>query len=316
MSKPLIGVQANGGDSVQVLGTIRDLERRGLPAAWLTAGGAGPDALTLLAVAATQTERILLGTSIIPTWPRHPLVAAQQAQVVGQLAPGRFRLGVGPSHPGSMGPMYGVDYKAPVTNLREYVTIVKDLLRRGRVEFVGRHYTAHATLPAPMPGVPVMGSALRAASFEACGAVADGAISWICPAPYLRDVGLLALRKGAGGAGRSAPPLIAHIVACAHTDAAQVRDRVRANFGGYLQSPNYRGMFIAAGYPEAASGAWSDAMIDAVVAHGTDEAVADRIRQLLTDGAGEVLVTLITAGDQPAASRERTLSLLAALAAA
>lgn len=315
MPQPLIGVQANGGDSVQVLATIRDLDRRGLHAAWLTTSGAGLDGLTLLAAAAPQTGRIRLGTSITPTWPRHPIVAAQQAQVIAQLAPDRFRLGVGPSHPTSVGPMFGVDYKAPVTNVREYVTIVKQLLTEAHVGFQGRHYKAHATLPAPVRNLPVMASALRAASFEACGAVADGAISWICPAPYLRDVALPALRKGAAAASRSVPPLIAHIVACAHTDAVEVRDVVREGFGGYLRSPNYRSMFIAAGYPEAASGAWSDAMIDAIVAHGTDEAVADRIRQLLTDGAAEVLVTVVTAGHQPTASRERALSLLAAIAA-
>ena len=56
-------------------------------------GGTGLDALTLFAAAAVQTDSIVFGTSIVPTYPRHPIVAAQQVQVLDQLAPRRLRLG-------------------------------------------------------------------------------------------------------------------------------------------------------------------------------------------------------------------------------
>jgi alkanesulfonate monooxygenase SsuD/methylene tetrahydromethanopterin reductase-like flavin-dependent oxidoreductase (luciferase family) len=48
------------------------------------------------------TERIKFGTSIIPTWPRHPIAMAQQAVALSSLAPGRFRMGIGPSHEPAM----------------------------------------------------------------------------------------------------------------------------------------------------------------------------------------------------------------------
>ena len=94
----------------------------------------------------------------------------------------------GPSHRAGMESMFGFGFKAPLTNLREYVSIVKKLLLEGSVNFDGRHYRAHASIGEAVNDVPVMASALRPASFEFCGAEADGAISWVCPGVYLRDV--------------------------------------------------------------------------------------------------------------------------------
>ena len=138
-----------GGDAGAVVARIQDLKGKNIQAAWLTTGGAALDALTVFAAVAVKTERIMLGTCITPTWPRHPIVAVQQVQVLAGLAPGRFRLGLGPSHKPSMEQMYGFDFKAPLTNLREYVQIVKSLLREGSVEFDGRHYHAHGQIAQP-----------------------------------------------------------------------------------------------------------------------------------------------------------------------
>ena len=115
MIEKRIGVAAMGGNANEVLSRIQELERRGVQAAWLTTGGAGLDGLTLFSAAATQTERIMLGTCITPTWPRHPIAAVQQVQVIANLAPGRFRFGVGPSHRAGMEGMFGFDFTAPLT---------------------------------------------------------------------------------------------------------------------------------------------------------------------------------------------------------
>jgi F420-dependent oxidoreductase-like protein len=314
MGKKVIGVAAMGTSSGQVLDTIRDLETRGIQAAWLTTAGAGLDALTLFAAAAVQTERIKLGTSIVPTWPRHPMVAVQQVQVLAQLADGRFRLGVGPSHKPAMESAYGFDFRGPLTNLREYLTVVKSLLHHGQVEFDGRHYHAHASILSPWPDVPIMASALRASSFELCGELADGAISWVCPGDYLRDVGLPAMRRGAQKAGRLTPPLVAHVPMCVHDDSQEALAAVQEQFGRYAQIPFYARMFEAAGFPEASSGRWSDAMIEAVAIMGSENQVAKRLDAMFDWGAGEILVSVVPAGPDKEASRERTLRFLAELA--
>ena len=312
MSEKRIGVAAVGGDANTILACIQELESLGIPAAWLTTSGAGLDALTLFSAAAVGTERILLGTSITPTWPRHPIAAAQQVQVIATLAPGRFRFGVGPSHREVMEQMFGFDFKAPLTNMREYVHIVKALLHNGAVDFDGRHYHAHARIAQPIPDMPIMASALRRASFQACGAETDGAISWVCPGVYLRDVAVPAMEAGAQEAGRPVPPLITHAPVCVHDNPDEVRAAVREQLGNFPQRTFYARMFAEAGYPEAEqSAAWSDQMIDAVALSGDEETVAGRLRQLFDWGSSEVIASVITAGADRTRSWDRTIRLLA-----
>lgn len=82
-------------------------------------GGAfGIDPVMALALAGPHTERIILGTAVIPSWPRHPVVAAQQAATANAACNGRFRFGIGPSHPPVMA-MYGIDDARPVGHIRE-----------------------------------------------------------------------------------------------------------------------------------------------------------------------------------------------------
>ena len=309
MVEKRLGVAIAGPDAGTILARIRKAESLGVSAAWLTTGGAGLDGLTILAVAAAQTESILLGTSIIPTYPRHPVAVAQQVQVIAQLAPGRFRLGVGPSHRPAIDGMFGLDFSSPLGNLREYLRVIKPLLQEGSVEFEGQQYRARATLESPVD-VPVMASALRSGSFELCGAEADGAISWVCPPPYLRDVALPAIAAGAKGAGREAPPLIAHVPVCVHEDPDEVREAVRAQAAIYPRLRLYQRMFAAAGYPEASDATWSDAMIEAVVASGDESSVEGMVRGLFEMGATEVLASLILAGPDQEASLDRALRLL------
>ncbi len=311
MSDRVIGVAATGGDSRDTVATIEDLERRGIPAAWLTTSRAGIDGLSIFAAAAARTERIKLGTSITPLFPRHPVVTVQQAQVVAQLAPGRFRLGLGLSHRTTMEQVFGLEYSAPLSHLREYLTVVKRLLNEGKVDFDGRHYHAHVVLDASVGEVPVMAAALRKGVFELCGEVADGAISWVCPGPYLRDVAYPAMRRGAERAGRPVPPLVAHVPICVHEDAQEVKAALREQLGVYPRLPAYASMFADAGHPEAADGTWSDAMIEAVALSGDEARVAERLRQLFDWGPTEVIVSVLAAGPNREASRERTLRFLA-----
>ncbi len=313
MSDKLIGVAVSGADTPEVLGRIGRCEQAGIPAVWLTTGGARPDSLTTFAAAAVQTQSIRFGTSIVPTFPRHPLVMVQQVQVIAQLAPGRFRLGVGPSHRPMMRAM-GVQMSRPLSRLREYLRILKSLLQQGEVDFDGEYYHAHDRISAPVD-VPVMASALQRGSFELCGAESDGAISWICPGVYLRDVALPAMRKGAEEAGRETPPLIAHAPVCVHENAGEVRELVRQQITN-PRLPFYQRMLIDAGFPEAAEGTWSDAMIDSVVFWGDEARVKERIEEMFSFGASEVLLSPMGAGPNPGESVHRATSLIADLSKA
>ena len=307
-----VGLAISARDSVETVAMIQRAEELGVSAAWLTTGGARLDGLTLFAAASVRTKDILLGTSIIPTWPRHPIAVVQQAQVLAQLSNGRFRLGVGPSHKDGMVQGFGVNFRAPLGNLREYIRILKALLQRGKVDMDGRYYTAHAEIEAPMD-VPVMASALRRRSYQLCGEEADAAISWVCPAKYLRDTALPAMETGARKAGRPTPPLIAHAIVSVNEKADEVRRGVRKQMAMYVGLPFYAQMFCDAGFPEAREGAWSDAMIDSVTIHGSAAAVKEGILRLLSYGATEIIASPVLTGPNPKASWERTVQVLGEL---
>ena len=306
-----IGIAITGSPA-EAVAQIQRAEELGVSAAWLTTGGARPDGLTIFGAAAVKTSRILLGTSIVPTWPRHPIAVAQQVQALHQLSGGRFRLGVGPSHRDGMIHGFGVNFRAPLSHLREYVRILKSLLQEGEVDFVGRFYTARGEIDAPID-VPVMASALRRRSYELCGEEADGAISWVCPSEYLRDSALPAMREGARRAGRETPPLIAHAIVAVDEDADAVRQAVREQMGLYVTLPFYAQMFVDAGFPEAQSGEWSDGMIDAVAIHGSAEEVEAGVRRLLSYGVTEIIASPVLTGADGEASWERTVSVLAGI---
>src|SRR5690606_12774976 len=245
----------------ELVEAVRRAEERGVEAVWLPQGGVSPDTMMLLAAAAMVASRIRMGTSIIPTWPRAPIFIAQQVMALEGLAPGRFRLGNGPSTPAAMVPMYGADYREPLAHLREYLTVLRSFLHEGAVDFQGRFVSARVRLrEGPLP-VPVMASALSPGAFRLCGEAADGAISWMAPWRYLRDTALPALRQGAEAAGREPPPLIAHVPVCLDTDADVVRAAVQDQVGQYGKFPFYQARFRAAGYGDT-SEAHPHALID------------------------------------------------------
>ena len=307
-----IGLFLSSKRAAEIQTDVEWAEHLGIQAAWVPTDGARIDGITTLAATAARTRDIMLGTAIVPTYPRHPLVMAQQVQVAAQLAPGRFRLGIGPSHRPLMQQM-GIDLRSPIGHLREYVRILKALLQEGKVDLDGEFYQAHETIPEPVD-VPVMVSALQRRSFELCGAEADGAITWICPWDYLRDVGLPAMTQGAQEAGRPVPPLIVHAPVCLHDDAKEARDAFRREHDSTLSLPFYQRMMTAAGYPEASKGTWSDAMIDGLLVHGDETRIGDRLRELLNMGATEIMVTPVPAGDDRAAALDRTLRLVGQVA--
>src|SRR5712692_4759480 len=94
-----VGLVIQATDVATTITRIREAEHAGVQQVWMTQSVGMLDTLTLFAAAASHTTRIRLGTSIVPIYPRHPLVMAQQAATIDALAPGRLRLGVGTKSP-------------------------------------------------------------------------------------------------------------------------------------------------------------------------------------------------------------------------
>jgi alkanesulfonate monooxygenase SsuD/methylene tetrahydromethanopterin reductase-like flavin-dependent oxidoreductase (luciferase family) len=164
---------------------------------------------------------------------------AQGAIAVDSLAPGRLRLGVGPSHKPAIEGTWGIPFDRPLEHLRDYLTILRGVLETGGIAFEGKRLTARGQSAGPT-GVTLMASALRTNGFRLCGELADGAISWVCPLPYLRDVAVPALKEGAAKANRPVPPLIAHVPVVVSEDIDAVRDGARRQIGFYRASRSIR----------------------------------------------------------------------------
>jgi F420-dependent oxidoreductase-like protein len=284
----MYGVQIQAGDATSAIEQIRQAEQAGVEAAWGSGGVAGgTDALIVFAAAAVQTERIKLGTAIAHTWGRRPLTYAQEVAAIEQLAPGRFRLGIGPTTPPLAARQYGIEHKKPLTNLRENITAIRTLLREGQIDFTGEHVSVRARLAAAPLETPVLGSALQPRTFEALGAIADGAISWMAPLRYLVEVALPAIQRGAEQAGREAPPIIAHVPTVMTTDRDEARTRARQQLSMYGQVVNYQNMWGAVGLD--VSEGYGDDLLDDLVMSGSEEEVAASFRRYIDAGIGEVL---------------------------
>ncbi len=283
----MIGALIQASGASQAVEQIVQAERAGVPAVWATSGGiGGADLLATWAAAAVRTDRVLLGTSIVRTWPRHPIALAEEALAIEQLAPGRFRLGIGPTGETQAVQTYGANYRKPLTQVREYLTVLRALLHEGSVDFVGEHVTARAKIRTPVQ-TPLMASAAGLRAFELCGEVSDGAISWVAPKRYLVQQALPALRQGAERAGRKAPPIIAHVPIAVNDNVEAVRALAREQLAPYARSVFFRGTWASAGFDPAEG--YSDTLLDDLIVYGSEAEVAASLVRWIKDGMGEVL---------------------------
>ncbi len=288
------------GTATNLVARVKDAERRGVGMVWTTVGGPTADPVTAYAAAGAATKRIGLGTAVVPTYPRHPITLAAQAIAIDDLAPGRLRLGVGPSHRPVIEGAYGLPMGKPLNHLREYVTILRALLWEGSVDFAGDSFTVKMALPAdaPPPKIPIPISALRPNAFHLAGEIADGAISWVAPIAYLVETALPALRAGAEAAGRPRPPLIAHVPVAVSADRAAARAAFRAQFPHYAKLPFYAAMFAAAGYPVTPSGEMTDELVEALAVSGPPAAIRERLEAIRARGIDELMIHLVVVADE------------------
>jgi alkanesulfonate monooxygenase SsuD/methylene tetrahydromethanopterin reductase-like flavin-dependent oxidoreductase (luciferase family) len=284
-------------DAASTVSAVIQAERAGIDAVWLPAVPMAFDPLTLLGPIATSTNRIVIGTGIVPTYPRHPATLVSQVLSVAPFARDRLRVGLGSSHPFIVEGMLGLPFHPPLAHLREYLAVVRGLLEQGQIDFSGKYFRVRAALAAPPLRVPLPISALRARMFRLAGEISDGAIAAWCPIPYLLGTALPELARGARAARRPRPPLIANVPIVWSSDGAAVRAAGRAALGMYLIAPAYVEMFESAGFAIPDDRVPPDALIDALFVWGTPAQIADRLRAIRRAGVDELMVTLHPASD-------------------
>jgi 5,10-methylenetetrahydromethanopterin reductase len=172
----------------------RRAEQLGYDALWVAETRLTRDAISLLGALAVTTERIALGTSIVNTWTRGPVLMALTAATLNDLAPGRITLGLGASSDPLIANQ-GIERRRPLTQMREYVDAVRRLLRLEPVTVEGEVVRVNDVtldflrgVPRDPIDVPIYLGATGAKMLELAAEIADGAIlNLFLPTDYTRE---------------------------------------------------------------------------------------------------------------------------------
>jgi F420-dependent oxidoreductase-like protein len=151
-----MGYAQPGANPLETIELAVEAERLGYASAW-AAEAWGTDAITPLAWLGARTERIGLGTAIAQLPGRSPANLAMTAATLDLLSGGRVLLGLGASGPQVVEGWHGDAWGKPLGKLREYVEIVRMVLRRELLEHHGEHYD----IPYTGPGATGLGKPLK-----------------------------------------------------------------------------------------------------------------------------------------------------------
>jgi 5,10-methylenetetrahydromethanopterin reductase len=317
--------EASGADALtRIADDLRAAADEGYASAWMS-NIFGLEALTTLAVAGSQVPGIELGTAVVPTYPRHPAVLAQQALTASLAVGGRLVLGIGLSHQIVIQDMYGYSFDRPARHMREYLAVLLPLLAGEPADFDGDTVHAHIGLSVPRPAasagpegtvpqgdtpdadgrtrarVPVLLAALAPRMLRLAGEQADGTVLWMTGLATVRDYIVPSVTAAAAAAGRPSPRVVCMLPVCVTSDPAAARadaDRVLAIYG---QLPSYRAMLDR----EGAAGPGDVAIV------GDEETVAAQITALADAGVTDFVAAEYTRGDRARRTRAFLASYIA-----
>lgn len=296
-----IGLSGGGSTVDRMVDQLVEAEDDGFTTLWY-AGALGTDPLVLIPLLGRATSRIEMGTSIVQTYPRHPVLLAQQASAVA-LATGadRFTLGIGVSHRPAIEGTFGYDYDANAEHLREYLEVLGPLLSDGRVSYEGRQFTARAEIRMRPDGrVPVLVAALGSKALRSAGELADGTITWMANRVAIESHVAPKIAKAAADAGKPQPRVVAGLPVAVTDDIDGGRTTAAEQFSMYGMLPNYQRILKR--------GAISSPAEAAIV--GSEDQVATELEALVAAGATDIWAAIFPVGDDRRASRERTRNLL------
>ena len=281
-------------------------EANGIPDAWFSDSGA-PDTLTQIAALAHHTTSIRIGVAVTPVYTRSPSVLAASANVISQLLPGRFIMGLGSSSQTIMGQWNGIPLDKPLTRVKETAQLVRIMLTGAKTDFSGETVRSHGYRQVPSDNPPpIYVGCLRPNMIEMAAEVGDGVIFNLWPKRALPKM-IEHVKIGAAKAGKDwqQVEVVNRAMVLVTDDKAYGRNLFRAAFAPYYATPVYNNFLAWAGHEEAAaairegwaakdrnktSGALSDALIDEIGIIGSEDEVRERIRE---DAAGGVHTSII-----------------------
>jgi F420-dependent oxidoreductase-like protein len=287
---------------------------------------AGRDSLAVLAAYASRTERVKLGTGVLPIYSRTPVATAQTAATLDELAGGRLVLGLGVSHRLTVENWYGQTIDKPVREMREYAGIVRAILEGEEPPPSEKFPTAFRFMGyGARPGFPIYIAALSPSMLRLAGRIADGVVLWLCNPDYIRDVVVPEVTTGRERAGKTLEgfDIVAAVPSAITDEPQQARDKLRRDLIPYFSLPFYRAMLersgfeadiagfdagMAKGDADSAVAAISDGFLETLTAIGDADAARASVQRYLDAGATSPCI-----GGVPQTDFDATLEELASL---
>jgi F420-dependent oxidoreductase-like protein len=293
----LIGEQ---GGIDGIIRQIQEAKDAGFASAWM-AQVFGVDALTVLAVAGREVPDIELGTAVVPTYPRHPMMLASQALTTNAATGGRLALGIGLSHQVVIESMFGYSFDKPARHMREYLSVLMPLLRGENVSFEGETLKATGQ-PIRIEGATapqVLLAALAPRMLELAGSLTDGTVTWMAGPATVESHIVPRINEAAKKAGRPAPRVSVGLPVCITNDVDAARQTAAKTFAIYGQLPSYRAMLDK----EGAAGPADVAII------GDEASVSAGIQRYADAGATDFNAALFGTREEMAETRALLKSL-------
>jgi F420-dependent oxidoreductase-like protein len=295
------GEVAGQGSIDDVVASARRAANEGFASYWMPQIF-GLDALTSLAVLGREVAAIELGTAVVPTYPRHPIMLAGQALTTQAISGGRLVLGVGLSHQLVIEGMFGQSFEKPLRHMREYLSILMPLVHDGTVSFQGETLSANCGLNvAGATPFPVLIAALGPKMLELAGTAADGTITWMTGPDTLESHTVPTITKAAEQGGQPPPRVCVGLPVCVTDDPGGARERAARVFAVYDSLPSYKAMLDR----EGATGPADVAIV------GDEATVASAVRRLADVGTTDFAA--VEYGSVSKGERERTRELLRSL---
>jgi F420-dependent oxidoreductase-like protein len=230
----------------------------GYTSVWFS-DGIGMDPLTLIGALGQKAPPIELGTAVVRTLPRHPMILAQQALTANALVEGRLTLGVGPSHRPAVEAAWGLPFDQPIARLREYLSVLLPLLAGEPVDFAGTYYTAHGDLHIQEgTGVSVLIAALGPQMLRLAGRLTDGTITTMAGPRTLVGHICPTIREAADRAGRPPPRVVSTLSVCVTDDVDAAWARAEQGARRMATMPSYATLLEREGGPALLAGSEDD----------------------------------------------------------
>jgi F420-dependent oxidoreductase-like protein len=268
------------------------------------------DALTAITLMGQVTERVEIGTAVLPIQSRHPVAMAQQVLSTQAVCEGRLTLGIGPSHHWVVEDMLGLSYDRPAKLVRDYLEVlVAAFAGPGRVDIDNDSYRVHNPLDiTDITPTPILLAALAPVMLRLAGEIGSGTILWLADERAIGDHVAPRITKAAADAGRPEPRIVAGVpvVLCGDDEVDGARERANQLLGHAEFSPNYQRLLEHGDATDVGD----------ILAAGDEKAVLERLERFRDAGVTDLSIRLLPLGasrEERIASKERTTAFLASL---